>query len=70
MLLSRLEAAVVYLPNLIKDQFPPRKPPSMVAPVIDEAGGEKEEGEDCLFFVALSRAHVWAAAASAACRDR
>src|SRR5262249_10555692 len=54
-----LEFPVVFLPNLAKEMFPSRKPPTQVklppglAP--DAEGGEGSEDE-CLFFVALSRA--------------
>lgn len=56
-----LEFPVVMLPNLIEGQFPPRGQSSMVAPppALSSSEGEAEEtagSEECLFFVALSRA--------------
>lgn len=52
-----LEFPVVYLPNLIKDQFPPRRMGGMAAPPPGLTEGEAtDSGEECLFFVALSRA--------------
>jgi superfamily I DNA/RNA helicase/Zn-dependent peptidase ImmA (M78 family) len=64
-----LEFPVVYLPNLVKGQFPPRgqaamatPPPNLLSEVepdeAAQASGKEEEaeGELCLFFVALSRA--------------
>ncbi len=65
-----LEFPVVYLPNLVKGQFPPRGQGSMATPppslfAAGEVGGAEAselgedadaEGESCLFFVALSRA--------------
>jgi DNA helicase II / ATP-dependent DNA helicase PcrA len=60
-----LEFPVVYLPNLIEGQFPPRRGSRMAAPPPEllrgadaDAGTDEGEGasEECLFFVALSRA--------------
>ncbi|GDX40099.1 DNA helicase [Armatimonadota bacterium] len=56
-----LEFPIVYLPNLIKGQFPPQKHGSMAKlPPMTNANGESvsddEDGDKCLFFVALSRA--------------
>src|SRR5579871_4844713 len=54
-----LEFPVVYLPNLIEGQFPMKKGSSMATPpqeLLEEPGGDEATGEDCLFFVALSRA--------------
>jgi DNA helicase II / ATP-dependent DNA helicase PcrA len=54
-----LEFPVVFIPNLAKDLFPPRKPvelatppPGLTGDVVEREGGEEER----LFFVALSRA--------------
>jgi DNA helicase-2/ATP-dependent DNA helicase PcrA len=53
-----LEFPVVYLPNLIKGQFPFRRSGSIASPAQFEDRETEEEGssDDCLFFVALSRA--------------
>ena len=56
-----LEFPVVYLPNLIADQFPMRKMGSMAVPpsFLDSNGeplSEEPDNDDNLFFVALSRA--------------
>jgi DNA helicase-2/ATP-dependent DNA helicase PcrA len=60
-----LEFPVVYLPNLVEGQFPPRRGSRMAAPPPELVRGadsvaDLEEGEgaseECLFFVALSRA--------------
>ncbi len=64
-----LEFPVVFLPSLIQGQFPPRKQGSqaVVPPGLatgtgtdggdgEESDDEDETGEECLFFVALSRA--------------
>ena len=58
-----LEFPIVYLPNLVKGQFPPKKQGHMVSPPaqwLNEAATEDDEEEnseaECLFFVALSRA--------------
>lgn len=55
-----LEFPVVYLPNLVKDQFPPRSQGRMAVPppgLLEEVEeGEDDSAEECLAFVALSRA--------------
>ena len=56
-----LEFPVVYLPNLIKGQFPTRRQGSMASPPpFLQADGQpaemEEDTDDSLFFVALSRA--------------
>jgi len=60
-----LEFPVVYLPNLVEGQFPPRRgsrmaapPPELLRGADSDADVDEGEGasEDCLFFVALSRA--------------
>ncbi len=65
-----LEFPIVYLPNLVKGQFPLGKMGSMVSPPaswLDASDSDTEQGEpseaeeenseaECLFFVALSRA--------------
>ncbi len=56
-----LEFPIVYLPNLIQGQFPPQKRGGMakLPPMVNASGesvGDDEDGDKCLFFVALSRA--------------
>lgn len=60
-----LEFPVIFLPNLVKGQFPPRGQSAMASPPASlfadgaswpDIDGEEEAGEECLFFVALSRA--------------
>ncbi len=55
-----LEFPVVYLPNLNRGQFPARGSGGMAAPppalLGEDAASAKDDGADCLFFVALSRA--------------
>lgn len=56
-----LEYISVYLPNLINGQFPPRKRGSMAKlPAFDSDSSDSpddvDDGDECLFFVALSRA--------------
>jgi superfamily I DNA/RNA helicase/Zn-dependent peptidase ImmA (M78 family) len=51
-----LEFPVVFVPNLAQGQFPPRRRGNMAQlPTLEEAS-EEEDGDECLFFVALSRA--------------
>jgi superfamily I DNA/RNA helicase/Zn-dependent peptidase ImmA (M78 family)/CRISPR/Cas system-associated exonuclease Cas4 (RecB family) len=79
-----LEFPVVYLPNLIEGQFPPRRgsrmaapPPELLRAAEDDAEADEGASEECLFFVAMSRARdelvlcrprTWQSKAAAPCR--